>query len=91
MLGTGIGPYNGAPMIDIYDLWGYVDRAPRFAKRYSNLKVEPVKAAKQFVQEVHDGVHPGPEHYYHMANGEYEGLLELVGQRDSGALGLPPP
>jgi 3-methyl-2-oxobutanoate hydroxymethyltransferase len=78
ILGTGTGIYNDAPMINIYDMLGYVDRVPRFAKRYADIKLESVTAVKRFVQEVQDGIYPAPEHSYHMADGEHEKLLELL-------------
>jgi 3-methyl-2-oxobutanoate hydroxymethyltransferase len=80
ILGTGIGPYNDAPMINIYDMLGFVDRVPRFAKRYADLKAAAVMATQNFVAEVISGKYPGPEHSYSMAGGEHEKLLEMLGQ-----------
>lgn len=81
LLGTGIGPYNDSPMINIYDLLGYFDRVPKFAKRYANLKDEAVKATKQFVDEVIAKEYPAPEHCYSMREGEYEKLLSVMNER----------
>ena len=77
-LGTGVGPYSDAPMINIYDFLGYSDRVPKFAKLYANVKEISVEAAKKFVQEVRDGTYPAPEHCYKMADGEYEKLQKLL-------------
>jgi 3-methyl-2-oxobutanoate hydroxymethyltransferase len=74
LLGTGTGPYNDSPMINIYDLLGFVDRTPRFAKRYASLKEEAVAATKNFVQDVIDRKYPAPEHSYSMIKNEVEKL-----------------
>lgn len=76
-LGTGAGPYSDSPMINLYDLLGFFERTPRFAKRYANIKEIAVEATKTFVEEVHNQVYPGPEHCYNMREGEYEKLMSL--------------
>lgn len=78
LLGTGIGPYNDAPMINIYDLLGFVDRTPRFAKRYADIKKDAVAATKLFVEEVVTQKYPGPEHSYSMVEGEFEKLEKML-------------
>jgi 3-methyl-2-oxobutanoate hydroxymethyltransferase len=78
LLGTGVGPFNDSPMINIYDLLGFFERTPKFAKRYENIKSIAVKATKEFVDEVRQLKYPGPEHSYTMLDGEYESLLELL-------------
>lgn len=76
-LGTGAGPYSDSPMINLYDLLGFFERTPRFAKRYANLKEIAVAAAKTFVSEVRKQIYPGPEHCYNMHEGEYDKLVSL--------------
>lgn len=78
LLGTGIGPYSDAPMINIYDLLGFFEKTPKFAKRYASLKDEAVKATKCFVSDVKDRVYPAPEHCYAMKDGEFDKLLQLI-------------
>jgi 3-methyl-2-oxobutanoate hydroxymethyltransferase len=78
LLGTGVGPYNDSPMINIYDLLGFFDRTPKFAKRYGDIKNIAVMATKDFVNEVKQNKYPGPEHSYKMLDGEYESLLKLL-------------
>lgn len=77
-LGTGVGPYSDAPMINIYDLLGFGERVPKFAKRYANIRVQAVEATKRFVEEVKSKAYPAPEHCYAMKEGEYDKLLELL-------------
>ena len=78
LLGTGTGPYNDSPMINIYDLLGFVDRTPKFAKRYAELKKEAVTATRKYVEDVMSGQYPGPEHSYSMKKGEAEELKQLI-------------
>ncbi len=78
LLGTGTGSYNDSPMINIYDLLGFVDRTPKFAKRYADIKKEAVTATRRYVEEVISCQYPGPEHSYSMKKGEAEKLRELL-------------
>jgi 3-methyl-2-oxobutanoate hydroxymethyltransferase len=80
LLGTGVGPYNDSPMINIYDLLGFFDRTPKFAKKYGDIKNIAVKATKDFVDEVKQLKYPGPEHSYKMLDGEYDQLLKLLNE-----------
>ena len=80
LLGTGVGPYNDSPMINIYDLLGFFERTPKFAKRYGDIKNIAVKATKDFVDEVKGLKYPGPEHSYKMLDGEYDQLLKLINE-----------
>ena len=78
LLGTGTGPYNDSPMINIYDLLGFVDRTPKFAKKYADIKKEAITATRRFVKDVISGQYPGPEHSYSMKKGEADKLRELL-------------
>jgi 3-methyl-2-oxobutanoate hydroxymethyltransferase len=79
LLGTGVGPYNDSPMINMYDLLGFWEKTPGFAKKYANLRRTAVEATKEFVEEVVAQKYPGPEHSYAMLEGEYEKLVEMLG------------
>ncbi len=78
ILGTGVGPYNDSPMINAYDMLGFYDRVPRFAKRYANLKATIVAAFSEFNEDVKSGRYPGPEHSYHILEGEDVKLEQLL-------------
>ncbi len=78
ILGSGIGPYNDSPMINAYDLLGFFDRVPRFAKKYRNVKEIIVSGFKDFINDINTGEYPGEEHCYHMLAGEEEKLLEML-------------
>lgn len=77
-LGTGVGPYSDAPMINIYDLLGFGERVPKFAKRYADIYNMSIEATKRFVDEVKSMKYPAEEHCYSMKDGEYEKLVELL-------------
>lgn len=77
LLGTGTGPHNDSPMINIYDLLGFVERTPRFAKRYADIRADAVAATKRFVDDVVSRRYPDPKHSYSMKEGEAEKLKQL--------------
>lgn len=78
ILGTGVGPYNDSPMINMYDLLGFFDKTPKFAKRYANANEYFVTALKTFVHEVETGAYPSEEQCYHMIDGEEEKLVQML-------------
>ncbi len=78
LLGTGVGPHNDSPMINIYDLLGFWEKTPKFAKKYAALRKSAIEATKAFVEEVISEKYPGPEHSYSMLEGEYEKLIGML-------------
>jgi len=83
ILGTGVGKYSDSPMINLYDLLGFVERTPKFVKKYERLKEIAVKATKNYVYEVKNKIYPGSEHSYNMAEGEYEKLIKALNKEDA--------
>lgn len=81
LLGTGTGPHNDSPMINLYDLLGFFEKTPRFAKRYANLRQDAVAATRNFVEDVIGKRYPSAEHSYSMMDGEVEKLRELLATR----------
>ncbi|MBW2307107.1 MAG: 3-methyl-2-oxobutanoate hydroxymethyltransferase [Deltaproteobacteria bacterium] len=79
LFGTGVGKANDAPSINMYDMLGFFQRTPRFAKRYSHLREEILRALRAYIQDVQIGGYPGPEHEYTMLPGEMDKLQELLG------------
>jgi ketopantoate hydroxymethyltransferase len=65
-------------MINIYDLLGYFDKIPKFAKKFGEIKKSAIKATEEFVNDVKSLKYPGSEHSYKMLDGEYESLLNLM-------------
>ncbi|MGI6574977.1 MAG: 3-methyl-2-oxobutanoate hydroxymethyltransferase [bacterium] len=78
ILGTGIGPYSDSPMINAYDLLGFFERVPKFAKSYAKLREIILAAFTQFADEVRAKEYPAEEHCYHMLEGEYEKLIAML-------------
>jgi 3-methyl-2-oxobutanoate hydroxymethyltransferase len=65
VIGIGAGPGTDGQVLVFHDLLGIYDGiAPRFAKRYADLKAEMVAGVAQFAAEVRDHSFPGPEHTY---------------------------
>lgn len=81
ILGSGCGPYSDSPMINWYDMLGFYDRNPKFAKKFANIRQEILKGARSFVDECHAKTYPGPEHGYSMLAGEEERLIAWLNER----------
>ena len=65
VIGIGAGPATDGQVLVFHDLLGIYDgHAPRFAKRYAELKAEMVDAVAQYADEVRTGAFPAPEHTY---------------------------
>lgn len=64
-IGIGAGPHCDAQVLVWPDMAGYnAGPAPRFVKRYADLRGALTQAAREFATEVRDGAYPGPEHTY---------------------------
>lgn len=81
ILGTGIGPYGDSPMINFYDMLGFYERVPRFAKQYANLRKDIIEAVGHFIDDINTGEYPTEAHSYKMLPGEEEKLLEILSKR----------
>ncbi|MDA2988754.1 MAG: 3-methyl-2-oxobutanoate hydroxymethyltransferase [Actinomycetota bacterium] len=64
-IGIGAGPDTDAQVIVWQDLLGLTpDPAPRFVKRYANLREVMGEAVRAWVTDVQSGAYPAPEHEY---------------------------
>jgi len=73
VIGIGAGPATDGQVLVFHDLLGIYDgHAPRFAKRFADVKAEMVAGVSQYADEVRRGVFPGPEHTYSIAEEELE-------------------
>jgi 3-methyl-2-oxobutanoate hydroxymethyltransferase len=64
-IGIGAGPDCDGQVLVWHDFLGITTGpAPKFVKRYAELAAQITSAARQFADEVADGVYPGPEHAY---------------------------
>ncbi|MGY1779284.1 3-methyl-2-oxobutanoate hydroxymethyltransferase [Geodermatophilus sp. SYSU D01036] len=64
-IGIGAGPDCDAQVLVWPDMAGLNGgRVPRFVKKYADLRAELLRAAREYADEVHSGVFPGPEHSF---------------------------
>ena len=65
-IGIGAGPGTDAQVLVVSDLIGLTpDPAPRFVKRYADMRAILTEAAQHFTKDVAEGIYPAPEHQYH--------------------------
>jgi 3-methyl-2-oxobutanoate hydroxymethyltransferase len=65
VIGIGAGPGTDGQVLVFHDLLGIYDgHAPRFAKRFAEVKAQMVAGVEQYADEVRHGAFPGPEHTY---------------------------
>ena len=65
-IGIGAGPHCDGQVLVIHDMLGlFDDFAPRFVKRYADIKEVMTGAVKNFVFDVRAGKFPGEEHSFH--------------------------
>ncbi len=82
LMSVGCGPYSDAPSINWYEIMGFFEKSPKFAKRYARARELFLEAARSYISDVYSGDYPRDEHCYHMMPGESEILNELVKQRE---------
>ncbi len=65
VIGIGAGPAADGQVLVFHDLLGIYDgHAPRFAKRFQDIKAQMVAGVAEYAAEVRAGSFPGPEHCY---------------------------
>jgi 3-methyl-2-oxobutanoate hydroxymethyltransferase len=65
VIGIGAGPATDGQVLVFHDLLGIYDgHAPRFAKRFGELRSEMVAGVAHYAAEVRSGAFPAPEHTY---------------------------
>jgi 3-methyl-2-oxobutanoate hydroxymethyltransferase len=71
VIGIGAGPATDGQVLVFHDLLGIYDgHAPRFAKRYEEIKAQMVAGVAEYAREVRDRAFPAPEHTYSIADDE---------------------
>jgi 3-methyl-2-oxobutanoate hydroxymethyltransferase len=80
VIGIGAGPATDGQVLVFHDLLGIYDgHAPRFAKRYQEIKAQMVAGVAEYATEVRIRAFPGPEHTYSIDDDELERFrAELV-------------
>jgi 3-methyl-2-oxobutanoate hydroxymethyltransferase len=65
VIGIGAGPATDGQVLVFHDLLGIYDgHAPRFAKRYGELREQMIGGVAAYTAEVRSGSFPAPEHTY---------------------------
>jgi 3-methyl-2-oxobutanoate hydroxymethyltransferase len=65
VIGIGAGPATDGQVLVFHDLLGIYDgHAPRFAKRFGELKAQMVAGVAEYADDVRAGAFPAPEHTY---------------------------
>ena len=78
-IGIGAGPQCDGQVLVFHDVLGIEDRmAPKFVRRYAELKADGVGALEAFAADVRSGAFPADDESYHLADAEAE-LLGLYG------------
>src|SRR5438067_2597610 len=76
VIGIGAGPATDGQVLVFHDLLGIYSsstgHAPRFAKRYAEVKAQMVAGVAEYVAEVRGRAFPGPEHTYSIDDDELE-------------------
>lgn len=87
-IGIGAGPHCDGQVLVFHDLLGLGrgGHTPRFVKRYAELGDLAVRALEAFVADVQGGGFPGPEHTFHMTEGEEEKLPGALSVSTRGAV-----
>jgi 3-methyl-2-oxobutanoate hydroxymethyltransferase len=71
VIGIGAGPATDGQVLVFHDLLGIYDgHAPRFAKRYAEIKAQMVAGVAEYSREVREHIFPGPEHSYSIDDDE---------------------
>jgi 3-methyl-2-oxobutanoate hydroxymethyltransferase len=82
VIGIGAGPATDGQVLVFHDLLGIYDgHAPRFAKRYGEVREQMVAGVSAYAADVRAGAFPGPEHTYSIDDEElhaFEAGLEAI-------------
>lgn len=77
--GIGAGKHTDGQLLINGDMLGYFDAfTPKFVKKYANLAKVITDAMKSYVQDVHTGAFPGPEHGYSVLEKEADAFASVV-------------
>src|ERR1700729_3335534 len=71
VIGIGAGPATDGQVLVFHDLLGIYDgHAPRFAKRYGDVREQMIAGVSAYAADVRGGTFPGPEHVYSIDDDE---------------------
>ncbi len=77
--GIGAGKYTDGQLLINGDMLGYYEAfTPKFVKKYANLAGTITSAFEKYVEDVRNGVFPGPEHGYSVLKHELDAFEKVV-------------
>jgi len=80
VIGIGAGPATDGQVLVFHDLLGIYDgHAPRFAKRFRDVKAQMVAGVAEYAAEVRGREFPAPEHSYSIDDDELERFTAGLG------------
>jgi 3-methyl-2-oxobutanoate hydroxymethyltransferase len=80
VIGIGAGAATDGQVLVFHDLLGIYDgHAPRFAKRYEEIKAQMVAGVAHYAEDVRTRGFPGPEHAYSIDDEELERFVTELG------------
>lgn len=81
VIGIGAGTVTDGQVLVFHDLLGFYEgQAPRFVKRYADIRTAMRKGVSAYAAEVRSGEFPGPEHIYSIEPGELNELRRYLDQ-----------
>ena len=79
VIGIGAGASTDGQVLVFHDLLGlYEGRAPRFVKRFADVKREMVEGVRAYAEDVREGRFPAEEHTYAIDPVELERFREVI-------------
>jgi 3-methyl-2-oxobutanoate hydroxymethyltransferase len=79
VIGIGAGPATDGQVLVFHDLLGIYDgHAPRFAKRFQEVKAQMVAGVAEYAAEVRSHAFPAPEHTYSIDDAELSRFRSLL-------------
>jgi 3-methyl-2-oxobutanoate hydroxymethyltransferase len=79
VIGIGAGSATDGQVLVFHDLLGIYDgHAPRFAKRFQDVKAQMVAGVAEYADEVRSRAFPGPEHAYSIDEDELRRFEQLL-------------
>jgi 3-methyl-2-oxobutanoate hydroxymethyltransferase len=79
VIGIGAGSATDGQVLVFHDLLGIYDgHAPRFAKRFQDVKAQMVAGVAEYADEVRSCAFPGPEHAYSIDEDELRHFEQLL-------------
>jgi 3-methyl-2-oxobutanoate hydroxymethyltransferase len=79
VIGIGAGPATDGQVLVFHDLLGIYDgHAPRFAKRYGDVRAQMVAGVAAYAAEVRNRTFPAAEHTYSIDEAELERFIDKL-------------